>query len=288
MNEAAANVAPLPASRASETRPTFNQKQRGLIGYGLLVIALSVGWLLRDIGIVGGSLMLFLLLYPAGKKWKFMQRLGLTRHWFRIHVVLGLVGPLLVLYHCNFSLGSTNSTVALYSMLIVAVSGIIGKYFYARIHRGLYGRRANIEELRAEIVDSPANSRGIAAILPDFCRQLHAVSEEVLGDRYTRKMNVKRSLLWSLKHHFVRLKLYLQIRRELRARAMLSETIHANAGEIRRAAVLYMNDQVRVMRRIAQLAFYERLFSIWHLFHMPLFLLLVLSALVHVLAVHMY
>lgn len=301
MNEAAANVAPLPANRASETRPTFNQKQRGLIGYGLLVIALSIGWLLRDVGIVdpangvgywlgivGGSLMLFLLLYPAGKKWKFMQRLGLTRHWFRIHVVLGLVGPLLVLYHCNFSLGSTNSTVALYSMLIVAVSGIVGKYFYARIHRGLYGRRANIEELRAEIVDSLENSRGIAAILPGFCRQLHSISEEVLGDRYTRKMNVRRSLLWSVKHHFVRLKLYLQIRRELRSRAVLSETIHANAGEIRRAALLYMNDQVRVMRRIAQLAFYERLFSIWHLFHMPLFLLLVLSALVHVLAVHMY
>lgn len=301
MNEAAANVAPLPANRASETRPTFNQKQRGLIGYGLLVIALSIGWLLRDVGIVdpangvgywlgivGGSLMLFLLLYPAGKKWKFMQRLGLTRHWFRIHVVLGLVGPLLVLYHCNFTLGSTNSTVALYSMLIVAVSGIVGKYFYARIHRGLYGRRANIEELRAEIVDSLENSRGIAAILPGFCRQLHSISEEVLGDRYTRKMNVRRSLLWSVKHHFVRLKLYLQIRRELRSRAVLSETIHANAGEIRRAALLYMNDQVRVMRRIAQLAFYERLFSIWHLFHMPLFLLLVLSALVHVLAVHMY
>jgi len=301
MNEAAANVVPLPANHAGETRPTFNQKQRGLIGYGLLVIALSIGWLLRDVGIVdpadgvgywlgivGGSLMLFLLLYPAGKKWKFMQRLGLTRHWFRIHVVLGLVGPLLVLYHCNFSLGSTNSTVALYSMLIVAVSGIVGKYFYARIHRGLYGRRANMEELRTEIVDSLENSRGIAAILPGFCRELHAISEEVLGDRYTRKMNIRRSLLWSIKHHYVRLKLYVKIRRELRARAMLSETIHANAGEIRRAALLYMNHQVRVMRRIAQLAFYERLFSIWHLFHMPLFLLLVLSALVHVLAVHMY
>lgn len=301
MNEAAANVAPLPTGRAKETKPTLNQKQRGLIGYGLLVIALSVGWLLRDVGIVdpahgvgywlgivGGSLMLFLLLYPAGKKWKFMQRLGLTRHWFRIHMVLGLVGPLLILYHCNFSLGSTNSTVALCSMLVVAISGIIGKYFYARIHRGLYGRRATIEGLRAEIVDSLENSRGIAAILPGFCRELHAISEEVLGDRYTRKMNIRRSLLWSVKHHYVRLKMYVKIRRELRGRAMLSETIHANAGEIRRAALLYMNDQVRVMRRIAQLAFYERLFSIWHLFHMPLFLLLVLSALVHVLAVHMY
>jgi hypothetical protein len=301
MNEAAANVATLPASQAREARPTFNQKQRGLIGYGLLVIALSAGWLLRDVGlvdpsrgvgywlgIVGGSLMLFLLLYPAGKKWKFMQRIGLTRHWFRIHIVLGLVGPLLVLYHCNFKLGSTNSTVALTSMLVVAVSGIIGKYFYARIHRGLHGRRATIEELRAEITDSLENSRGVAAILPGFCRELHAISDEVLGDRFTRKMNIRRSMLWSVKYHFVRLKLYIKIRRELRGRAMLSETIRTNSGELRRAALLYMNDQVRLMRRIAQLAFYERLFSIWHLFHMPLFLLLVLSALVHVLAVHMY
>jgi hypothetical protein len=301
MNEVAANVATLPANQAGETQPTFNRKQRGLIGYGLLVIALSVGWLLRDdrivdpaegigywLGIVGGSLMLFLLLYPAGKKWKFMQRFGWIRHWFRIHVVLGLLGPLLILYHCNFKLGSINSTVALYSMLIVAISGIIGKYFHARIHRGLHGRRATIEELRAEIVDSLENSRGVAAILPGFCRELHAISEEVLGDRFTRRMNIRRSLLWSVKHHIVRLKLWFQIRRELRSRAMLSETIRTNSGELRRAALVYMNDQVRLMRRIAQLAFYERLFSIWHLFHMPLFLLLVLSSLVHVLAVHMY
>lgn len=301
MNDAAANVATLPANQAGDARPTFNRKQRGLIGYGLLVVALSAGWLLRDegivdpsrglgywLGIVGGSLMLFLLLYPAGKKWKFMQRLGLTRHWFRFHIVLGLVGPLLILYHCNFQLGSINSAVALYSMLVVAVSGIVGKYFYARIHRGLYGQRATIEELRAEINDSLENSRGIAAILPGFCRELHAISDEVLGDRFTRRMNIRRSLLWSVKHHIVRLKLYVRIRRELRSRAVLSETIRGNAGELRRAAVSYMNDQVRLMRRIAQLAFFERLFSIWHLFHMPLFLLLILSSLVHVLAVHMY
>lgn len=301
MNEAAANIATLPANQAGETRPTFNQKQRGLIGYGILAVALCVGWLLRDfglvdpgqglgywLGIVGGSLMLFLLLYPAGKKWKFMQRRGLTRYWFQVHIILGLVGPLLVFYHCNFQLGSINSAVALYSMVVVAVSGIFGKYFYARIHRGLYGQRATIEELRAEIVDSLENSRGIAAILPGFCRELHTISEEVLGDRFTRRMNIRRSLLWSVKHHFVRLKLYVRIRRELRSRSVLSETIRGNSGELRRAAVIYMNDQVRLMRRIAQLAFFERLFSIWHLFHMPLFLVLVLSSIVHVLAVHMY
>ena len=55
MNEVAANVATLPANQAGETQPTFNRKQRGLIGYGLLVIALCVGWLLRDNRIVDPS-----------------------------------------------------------------------------------------------------------------------------------------------------------------------------------------------------------------------------------------
>ena len=302
MNEIAANVAVLPADQGVEgKRRALNSKQRGLIGYGLLTIALCVGWLLRDLGIVdpaeglgywlgiiGGSLMLLLLLYPTIKKSRLMQRMGLLKHWFRIHMILGLVGPLLVLYHCNFKLGSVNSTVALVSMLLVAGSGIIGKHFYARIHRGLYGRRATIEELRADMADAVENSRGIAAILPKFIGRLQTTSAELLGDQFTRKVDLRRSLKWAFKHHVIRLQLYLQIRRELRARSVVSETISRNAPELRRAATQYMNDQVRLMRRIAQLSFYERLFSLWHLFHLPLFILLVLSALVHVLAVHMY
>ena len=301
MNEIAANVAVLPTDQGGKSKRTLNSKQKGLIGYGLLAIALCAGWLLRDVGIVdpaeglgywlgiiGGSLMLVLLLYPAVKKSRFLQRMGLLRHWFRIHMILGLVGPLLVLYHCNFQVSAINSTVALYSMLLVAGSGIIGRHFYARIHRGLYGRRATIEELRAEMTESVDNSRGIAAILPQFIRRLHATSEELVGDQFTRKINLRTSLLWTFKHHLVRLQLYLQIRRELRVRAIVSEAIRGNAPELRRVANQYMRDQVRLMRRIAQLAFYERLFSLWHLFHLPLFILLILSALVHVLAVHMY
>ena len=42
------------------------------------------------------------------------------------------------------------------------------------------------------------------------------------------------------------------------------------------------------MTRVAQFSLYERLFSLWHVFHLPFFFMLVLSACVHVLAVHMY
>jgi hypothetical protein len=290
------------------TQETAEPKQKkkvksrtGLYGYLFLFAALSGGLLLREqklvnpqdgfgywLGIVGGSLMLILLLYPAGKKSAILRRMGLVKHWFQIHMIFGLVGPLLVLYHCNFSVSAMNSKVALYSMLGVAFSGLIGRYFYTRIHRGLYGKRAGIDELRIEIGDALGNSRGLAAILPKFINQLHIVSADLMGDKFTRAISMRRSLLWIVKYYVVRAQLYLTIRRELHGRAIGSDTLRANTKNLRKTANAYAAQQVRLMRQVAQLSLYERLFSLWHLFHMPLFILLVISALVHVLAVHMY
>jgi len=270
-------------------------------GYSFLLIAVIVGWLLSDeelvspkqglgywLGIVGGSLMAFLLLYPAGKKSAIMRRLGLVKHWFRIHMIFGLVGPLLILYHCNFSTHAINSTVAFYSMLAVAASGIIGRYFYTRIHRGLYGKRASIEELREEISDATKNSRGLAAILPDFINELHIVSAELIGDKYTSKISLWQCLSWSFKYYIVRLRLFFVIRKELSEGAVNSTALRHNARNLRRTANTYAAQQLGLMRQVAQLALFERMFSLWHLFHMPLFLLLVAATLVHILAVHMY
>ena len=293
-----AEVAPKPKdSRTSTTR----RSRDALYGYSFLFVALLAGWLLSDeqlvdpkvglgywLGIVGGTMMLLLLFYPAGKKSSLLRRLGLVKHWFRIHMILGLVGPLLILYHCNYSVDAINSTVALYSMIAVAVSGIIGRYFYTRIHRGLYGKRANIEELRTEISDAVDNSSGLAAILPDFISELHAISTQLMGDEFTRTISIGHSLSWTVKYHFVRLRLYVMINRELRESASVNSVVRTNTKKLRRTANAYAAQQAGLMRQVAQLSFYERLFSLWHLFHMPLFLLLVVSALVHVLAVHMY
>ena len=289
-----------PNSRSRKASPA-RRSRSALYGYAFLVTALIAGWLLSDVklvdpndglgywlGITGGSLMLFLLLYPAGKQSTILRRLGVVKHWFRIHMIFGLVGPLLILYHCNFSVDAINSTVALYSMIAVAVSGIIGRYFYTRIHRGLYGKRANIEELREEITDAMENSRGLAAILPNFMNELHIISAKLTGDQYTRSISMRHCLSWTFKYYFVRLRLYLLIKKELRERTASSKAMHNNAKNLRKTANAYATQQVGLMRQVAQLAFYERLFSLWHVFHMPLFLLLVVSALVHVLAVHMY
>ncbi|MDH4054966.1 MAG: hypothetical protein OEW73_04995 [Gammaproteobacteria bacterium] len=303
MLETALNIpATQKKSPAPATRDAQSSKLRAArYGYSLLLAALVVGWLLSDkdfinpedglgywLGIIGGSLMLLLLLYPAGKKSSLLRRMGLVKHWFRIHMIFGLVGPLLILYHCNFTATAINSTVALYSMLAVTISGVIGRYFYTRIHRGLYGKRASIDDLRTEISDATKNSRGLAAVLPKFINELHTVSARLIGDELTRKISFRHSLSWTYRYYLVRLRLHMMINKELREQASRSQALKRNSKSLRRSANRYAAKQVGLMRQVAQLAFFERLFSLWHVFHMPLFLLLVVSALFHVLAVHMY
>ena len=96
------------------------------------------------LGIIGGSLMLILLLYPLRKKVRFLNLFGKVKYWFKLHMLFGVLGPVAILFHANFSLGSTNSNVAFFSMAIVASSGLIGRYLYTKIHHGLYGRKANL------------------------------------------------------------------------------------------------------------------------------------------------
>jgi hypothetical protein len=42
------------------------------------------------------------------------------------------------------------------------------------------------------------------------------------------------------------------------------------------------------VRRVAGFAFYERLFGLWHVLHVPLFVMLLVTAVAHVVAVHRY
>src|ERR1700704_6133504 len=60
-------------------------------------------------GLVGSILMALLLLYPLRKRVPFLQRAGELRQWFKLHMFLGIAGPVLVIYHSTLKLGSRPS-----------------------------------------------------------------------------------------------------------------------------------------------------------------------------------
>jgi len=278
-----------------------NRQSSAFYGYSFLLIAMGIGWLVRNeglvdpkvglgywLGIVGGSMMLLLLLYPFRKRIRALRFLGTTMHWFRTHMILGLVGPLLVLYHSNFHLGSFNSQVALYCMLLVAGSGIVGRHLYAGIHRGLYGDKTSLAELSSDLKRSIEQNHGLATLLPNYAARLEALSAEMQGDSITGTLSIRASLLWTIRQYFVRFSLARIARRDLQARAIVSPAVAKDFDRFKNASSSFTRSFIRLSGRVAQFTLYERMFSIWHVLHMPLFFMLIISALVHVLAVHMY
>jgi hypothetical protein len=203
-------------------------------------------------------------------------------------MIMGLVGPLLILYHCNYRLGSFNSQVAFYCMLLVAISGIVGRHFYSRIHNGLYGRKTSLQELQKELAASRELSHGMAKIMPEVTERLDRLSSELQGCQITKSLGVRRSLKWAVSRHIVRFQLWLTARKELALAATQSETIRRDHERLKKATSAYIRNYTALIGRVAQFSFYERLFALWHVFHLPFFFMLVLSALTHVLAVHMY
>jgi hypothetical protein len=273
----------------------------GRVGFAALLLALYAGWRLPTeryitptrglgyaLGIVGGSLMLLLLLYSARKHFSWLRFLGPTPAWFRFHMVLGILGPLCILFHANFRTGAANSNVALFCMLTVAGSGFIGRYLYAHVHHGLYGSKLELSELQAGAAGLRELSGGVS-FLPGLVMRLEAAEGRLLacGPRGSVFGAIK-PLVVKLATFGERRRLCAYVRRELRNSARQSAAVAAQAKRLRRAARAYIDRRLSATRRVAEFEGYERLFSLWHALHIPLIFMLIIAAVVHVIAVNVY
>ena len=240
------------------------------------------------LGVAGGTGMLTLFLYPLRKRWRVMREFGSTRFWFALHMTLGIVGPLLVILHSTLAFGSLNATVAFTSMALVASSGIVGRFLYGRIHHGLYGRRATLAELRAQAgMDSAAVHSKIAFApvveerLTDFARRAEAAGQAGLGHPLqfmTLGLRAKLARRWCT----------TEAAGVLRRRALAEGWTADKLARAIASRSALIAAHLRAVQRVAQFGVFERLFSWWHVLHVPLVYMMVLSAIAHVVAVHMY
>ena len=270
--------------------------------FTLLVVAvLAAGWRQRNeyyltaesgygyyLGILGGSLMLMLLAYPLRKRLGFMRGWGSVRHWFQLHMVLGVIGPIAILFHSNFSLGSTNSTLALFAMLAVAASGLVGRYLYSRIHYGLYGRKAQLSELRLASEAAREPLCHLFELVPDMKLRLEQHEGLVATPSEGLVASVARVLGTGASTRATHRVCLQMLRSALEREATRRDWTRKNRKEAYRAAREHLTCYLEAVRRVAEYDLFVRLFGLWHVLHLPLFFLLVVVALLHVLAVHMY
>jgi len=158
---------------------------------------------------------------------------------------------------------------------VVASSGLVGRYFYTRIHHGLYGRQATLDELIRHSALLQGSLQDMLSAYPAAAQRIEAFEEQARQQPSGFGASVFKLISLGSGTWVLYLSLWLHVPRALSSRDRQTLLRHVGA-------------RLESIRKIADFQFYQRLFSIWHLLHFPLFLMLILSGSVHVIAVHMY
>ena len=265
----------------------------GTIGEGT-VVGVGHGWLLRQLddikfgeglrfwlGVSGAAMMSLLLLYPLRKMFAQRFRVGGVGGWFHIHMIIGLLGPVLILYHCNFGWGALNANIALATMLAVAISGIIGQFVYKRVSAGFY---VDKQTARGQLDAAIGVIRGFDGMLTARLALIERL-ESFEADLLTPRRGVIASIA-------ARLRIEVRRRQFFReAGWLLSELARANNWpgqqhqQFRLAMRSHLGAYVSTARRAAGRSIREQLWARWRLFHLPLFLIMSVATVLHVAAV---
>ena len=243
-----------------------------------------------NLGLVGGVMLLMLLLYPLRKRIRFLNGIGILPSWFKWHMIFGILAPVLILFHSTFRIGSINAGMALGAMLLVSGSGIFGRFFYTKIHNGLYGRKANLQELQNEL-SSTESAKSSLSFAPDIEKNLNAFSVDTAKVSKGGNPSLWHFTTIGIKAYFLSRSLTRKLHHAMYSQA--SEK-NWNSAQMQRLDIMYEENKKQIENYIsavcdvAQFHTYERLFSLWHIFHIPLVYLLIFSGIFHVISVHMY
>jgi hypothetical protein len=241
-----------------------------------------------NLGLTGGLMMLVMLLYPLRKRARFLRNWGILPIWFRWHMVLGILGPAIVVFHSTFTIHSLNAGVALTCMMLVSGSGIFGRFFYTKIHNGLYGRQITLQSMKEEMAKTGSYNRAIAIFASDIGAEIAAFYRRVGalkgGFGEFLQIGMEASQLSKKLVRDLRKTMYEQAREHQWDNGSAKKNLDALFEEYAH----YIRLSIKVARDTAQFHTYERLFSWWHIFHIPLVYMLAFSGIYHVIAVHMY
>jgi hypothetical protein len=219
----------------------------------------------HKLGVAGTSMMVVMLLYSVRKRVGALRRAGPLPRWLDVHIFLGVFGPLLVVLHSTFKVQGLVA-LSFWSMVVVASSGVLGRYLYQQIPRTRAGEELALAELEAQDRDLSAELRTRFGLDERQLAQLDALVA----------VPERTGLLGGL----VRL-----LTDDLRLRVALRR-FAASCRSVPRRVVREFERVVRqkahVRRRILLWDRVHELFHYWHVLHKPFALVMYLFMVVHV------
>ena len=242
-----------PAERAADPKHALLSPDRGL---GL--------WL----GIASAAAIVVNLAYLVRRRMWLGLRLGALPSWLNVHVATGVLALLLAMQHGAMAPRQTPGGFAFWGLLVLLVTGAIGRWFYAWLPRAANGRELELDKVRSEL-EALRRSEGSS----EFTRNAAAAIDALVERRQWRSTWIGRvfnlvglqvDLWWTLR----------RLRRAAATAAVGAEEFGAFATRARAAHAAAI--------AVAHLEDLRALLGSWRWLHRWLALLVVLLVVIHV------
>lgn len=193
-----------------------------------------------------------------------------VRHWLSFHIFTGIVGPTMVFMHTALEFrGLAGLTFLL--MVLVVMSGFLGRYIYTAVPRSLAGVELDRRTLEQQLWQ--ARQELMAWSADKSVRVQALVNNEAAANLATADL----SALELLGHRLQEWREQSRIRQAIR---QLDRQEQARMSEIEKQ----LRRQQRLIRQIRSLQTVRRLMGYWHTAHVPLGLTLFTSMTIHTVA----
>ena len=142
----------------------------------------------------------------------------------------------------------------------------------------------------AELQDYAERLRHVStevAFLPELVNRI-GYEEKLIIQRTQRTFVLARPIVGAFGAFMARRRLAQYVHRELQVEAGGTSRQHGQANRLAGVAGTYIDSRLAATRKVVEFSAFERLFSLWHALHMPLFIMMIVAGVVHVIAVHIY
>jgi hypothetical protein len=187
--------------------------------------------------------------------------------WFDFHMMAGVVGPMFIALHSAMKLDNWVSG-AFWCMVIVVISGVVGRYLYTQVPDLMNGRELEeldhaqaLVRLKREAAFAAAEAEGELARHRDRCSDL-------------ADAGLLRVLLWMIMEDLRRPVRWMRRRRRFK-KTSAPRAVVRELG--RRTGRLMLIDRRRVLAPRAQLLLHS-----WKLVHVPFTVFLVAISALHI------
>jgi hypothetical protein len=226
-------------------------------------IWLYIGW-------TGASMMVLMLLYSVRKRFSLLRPLGRLPQWLSLHMFLGVMGPMLITFHTTFKFGGIIAT-SYFCMMATMISGLLGRYLYVQIPRSISGTELAVQD--------------IDVLVEDFDRELNRITGRTNLSDFLKAVALDPGAAAS-SNPFA--SLYHMIRTDLTnffvihsVKSSLEREFRLERDSVRKIAGM-MKKKAELVRRKHFLTASHSLLHYWHVFHLPLSIVMFVIMFLHI------